>query len=125
MGSVPDFSNSVRHGLHIQEACTVPRQELGKLEAELEAERSQKQMVETKLEEASRALASAQEQLAQKGWEAAQALAAVNDEMHQQRSASEGRHKALEEEVVLLKTKREELQAQAGHTGTLEHTGTP
>lgn len=86
--------------------------ELGKLEAELEAERSQKQMVETKLEEASRALASAQEQLAQKGWEAAQALAAVNDEMHQQRSASEGRHKALEEEVVLLKTKREELQAQ-------------
>ena len=81
----------------------------------METEKSQKQMLETKLAEVFSDLDVAQKQLAQKGWEAAQALAAANDEMLRQRSASEELSRAEKEGIAMLKKKIEELEAQAGH----------
>ena len=82
-----------------------------KLEKKLEAETSQKELMESKLADTVEALEAAQKQLAQKGWEAANALAAMNDEMVRQRSTSDERQKVLEDETILLRRKVEDLLA--------------
>lgn len=82
-----------------------------KLEKKLEAETSQKELMESKLADTIQALEATQKQLAQKGWEAANALAAMNDEMVRQRSTSDERQKVLEDETILLRRKVEDLLA--------------
>ena len=82
-----------------------------KLEKKLEAETSQKELMESKLAETLQALEATQKQLAQKGWEAANALAAMNDEMVRQRSTSDERQKVLEDETIVLRRKVEDLLA--------------
>lgn len=81
------------------------------MEKKLEAETSQKELMESKLADTVEALEAAQKQLAQKGWEAANALAAMNDEMVRQRSTSDERQKVLEDETILLRRKVEDLLA--------------
>ena len=83
----------------------------GKLEKKLETEKAQKEMMEAKLAEAASALETAQKQLAQKGWDAADALAAVNDEMARQRSVSDERQRLLEEELMQVRRRMEDLLA--------------
>lgn len=81
------------------------------MEKKLEAETSQKELMESKLADTIQALEATQKQLAQKGWEAANALAAMNDEMVRQRSTSDERQKVLEDETILLRRKVEDLLA--------------